>query len=143
MAACLVFLAAPDDDPADPQSLVLLSLALAARRGVLLCVPAGGGPGGGGGKAGDGVGPHEAAGRWRGAVEALCWQEGLNAGLCSVVVVDMGEGALRGGDGGGGAAAAGARGVPDGGGGGREGVHGIGDVEDWVRREAAAFHRIV
>jgi hypothetical protein len=105
--------------------------------------------------------------RWRAAVDGLAAREGLDAGLCSVVLTEvLGRGAGGGGaaaEGQGAAAGATGRGVRGRGSGrGRaqegvtaaeveeeeegeepEGVHAFGDVEEWVKREAAAFHRMV
>lgn len=90
---------------------------------------------------------------WRGAIESLCIQEGLDSGLCSVIITDIrrphdagvgDEGRRNGGQGGrlGGGGGRGA-GREEGGREGAEGVHGFRDVEDWVKREAAAFYRMV
>jgi len=88
-------------------------------------------------------------------VETLCAQEGLDSSMCSVIMTDIRP--EEGGDGQGAAGGAGAgpkgRGGRRGEGGGVSGqqqqqqqeeeVHGFKDVEEWVRREAAAFHRTV
>jgi hypothetical protein len=135
MAACLVFMAHPDHDPSEPTALSLLALTLAHRRGVLLCVNGPSRAAGGAGKGGP-AGGEQMVARWRAAVEALCAREGLDASLCSVILTDLmsGDGGGKEGRGGEGAGAGRQR---------EEGVHGFRDVEDWVKREAVAFYRMV
>jgi hypothetical protein len=149
MCCCLVFVAHPEADPEEPSALALLALALASRRAVLLCVN---GPRRAAASAGPG-GADALAARWRAAVDALAAREGLDAGLCGVVLSEVQRGAGDEGAGdaavapGGGAGRAGGAGgdAAAGGGGaaGGEGVRGYRDVEEWVKREAAAFYRMV
>lgn len=137
MAACVVLVVRPGSDPAaSPALLALLALALASRRSVLLCADAD--AGGAGGASGSDAAAAATAERWRGAVDAMCAREGLDAGSFSAVVAHVGAGGGEGRREG--RAAAGAEAGAEA---SAEAPQAGRDVEAWVRREAAAYDRAV